>query len=113
MRDEAAPWRTDDLVHLEREINYWSGPKGYAACTAAVQEARAHAARHGMDRVSVLPAWAARYEGVLRDIVARIDPAGVVVDCDGAEIVIMPTPESLGRFVAWCERHVRWERGRP
>jgi hypothetical protein len=110
MRDEAASWRIDDLFYLEREINYWTGPNGYVACTAAVQEARAYAVSHGMDRVAVLPAWAARYEGVLRDTVARIDPAGRVADCDGAEIVVMPTPESLGQFVAWCERHVRWER---
>ncbi len=111
MRDEAAPWRIGDLFYLEREINYWTGPKGYAACTAAVQAARAHAVRHGMDRVAVLPAWAARYEGVLREIVADIDPAGLVADCDGAEIVAMPSPESLDRFMAWCGRHVRWERG--
>jgi hypothetical protein len=86
MRDEAAPWRIDDLFYLEREINYWTGPRGYAACTAAVQEARAHAARHGMDRGAVLPAWAARYESVLRDIVGRIDPAGLVADCASADI---------------------------
>jgi hypothetical protein len=111
MRDEAASWRIDDLFYLEREINYWTGPNGYTACTAAVQAARAHAARHGMDRVAVLPAWAARYEGALRDIVARIDPAGLVADCDGAEIVVLPTQESLDQFVAWCERRLRWERG--
>jgi len=113
MRDEAVPWRTDDLFYLEREINYWTGSRGYATCTAAVQEARTHAARHGMDRVAVLPAWAARYDGVLRDIVARIDPAGLVADCDGAEIVVMPTPDSLGRFMAWCAGNVRWERRSP
>jgi hypothetical protein len=111
MRDDAVPWRTDDLFYLEREINYWTGPTGYQACTAGVQEARDFAARHGIDRVAVLPVWAARYDGVLRDIAAEIDPAALVVDCDGAEIVVMPTPESLGRFLAWCERHVRWRRG--
>jgi hypothetical protein len=110
MRDEAAPWRVNDLFYLEREINYWTGPTGYAACTAAVQAACAHAAKHNMDRVAVLPAWAARYDGVLRDIVSGIDPAGLVADCDGAEIVVMPTPESLDRFLAWSARHVRWER---
>ena len=78
-----------------------------------MQEARAHADRHGMDRVAVLPAWAARYDAVLRDVVARIDPAGLVADCDGAEIIVMPTRESLDRFVAWCEQNVRWERGSP
>ena len=113
MRDNAVPWRIDDLFYLEREINYWTGPRGYAACTAAVQEARARAAQYGMERVAVLPAWAARYDGILRDIVAAIDPDGFVADCDGAEIVVMPTLESLGRFAAWCERHVRWESGRP
>ena len=110
MRDENSPWRIDELFYLEREINYWTGSKGYAVCTAAVQKARAHAALHGMDRVAVLPVWAARYEGALEDIVARIDPAGLVADCDGAEIVVMPTPESLDRFMTWCEQHVRWER---
>jgi hypothetical protein len=109
MRDGTDPWRTGDLVYLEREINYWTGPKGYLACAKGVQEARAHADRHGMTRVVVLPAWAAHYDGTLSDIVARIDPAGLVTDCDGAEIVTMPTEESLRRFVAWCERHVRWE----
>ena len=113
MRDEAGPWRINDLFYLEREINYWTGPTGYAACTAAVQQARAHAANHNMDRVAVLPAWAARYDGVLRDIVASIDPAGLVADCDGAEIVVMPSPDSLTRFLTWCEQHVRWERGTP
>lgn len=109
MRDGVEPWRTSDLVYLEREINYWTGPIGYRTCAAGVQAARDHADRHGMDRVVVLPAWSARYDGVLTDIVSRIDPAGLVTDCDGAEIVTMPTPESLDRFVAWCRRHVRWE----
>lgn len=109
MRDSVDPWRTGDLAYLEREINYWTGPRGYQACAAGVQRARSYAAEHGMDRVAVLPAWAARYDGVLRDIVAQIDPAGMVMDCDGAEIVVMPTEESLNRFVAWCRQHVRWE----
>jgi hypothetical protein len=108
MRDAAVPWRIADLLYLEREINYWTGPVGYAACTAAVQAARDHAARHGMDRVAVLPAWAARYEGILRNIVEEIDPDGLVSDCDGAEIVVMPTAESLEFFLEWCQRHVRW-----
>ena len=110
MRDAAAPWRTDDLLYLEREINYWTGPTGYAACTSAVQTARDHAAKHGMNRVAVLPAWAAQYDGVLSKIVAGIDPAGLVTDCDGAEIVFMPTPETLDQFLAWCGQHVRWDR---
>jgi hypothetical protein len=108
MRDGNDPWRTGDLVYLEREINYWTGASGYQACAAGVQEARAYADRHGMDRVVVLPAWAARYNGILRDIVAQIDPAGLVTDCDGAEIVTMPTEESLTSFVEWCKQHVRW-----
>lgn len=108
MRDSVEPWRTDDLQYLEREINYWTGPRGYQACTAGVQQARDHAARHGMDRVSVLPAWAAAYEGNLTDIVAEIDPDGLAVDCDGAEIVVMPTEASLQRLVAWCRQHVTW-----
>ncbi len=108
MRDGADPWRTGDLLYLEREINYWTASRGYAACTVGVQAALAHAARHGMGRVSVLPGWAASYDGDLREIVARIDPAGLVADCDGAEIVVMPTPESLDRFVAWCRQNVRW-----
>ncbi len=109
MLDKAVPWRVGDLLYLEREINYWTGPAGYATCTAAVQAARDQAARFAMDRVAVLPAWAARYEGDLRDIVAGIDPDGLVADCDGAEIVVMPTGDSLGRFLAWCARHVRWD----
>jgi len=109
MRDGVDPWRTGDLVYLEREINYWTGPTGYLACAAGVQAARAYAVSHGMDRVVVLPAWAARYNGILRDHVAQIDPAGLVTDCDGAEIVTMPTEESLRRFVEWCKQHVRWE----
>ena len=113
MRDDAAPWRINDLFYLEREINYWTGPTGYAACTAAVQAACAHAAKHNMDRVAVLPAWAARYDGVLRDIAASIDPAGLVADCDGAEIVVMPTPEALACVLAWCARNVRWEPKKP
>ena len=108
MRDGAEPWRTGDLAYLEREINYWTGPIGYAACAAGVHRARAYATERGMDRVAVLTAWAARYDDVLRDVVAGIDPAGLVVDCDGAEIVVMPTPESLDRFVAWCRTRVRW-----
>jgi hypothetical protein len=63
-----------------------------------------------MDRVVVLPAWAAHYRGILRDIVARIDPAGLVIDCDGVEIVTMPTEQSLESFVDWCKQNVRWER---
>ena len=109
MRDGVDPWRTGDLVYLEREINYWTGPRGYQTCAAGVQKARVYAARHGMDRVVVLPAWAAHYNGILQDIVAQIDPAGLVIDCDGAEIVTMPTEESLSRFVEWCQQHVRWE----
>jgi hypothetical protein len=109
MRDGAEPWRTGDLQYLEREINYWTASRGYAACTAGVQAALAHAAKHGMARVAVLPGWAARYDGVLADIVAGIDPAGLVADCDGAEIVVMPTEESLARFVDWCRRHVQWD----
>ena len=109
MRDGVDPWRTGDLVYLEREINYWTGPIGYQACTAGVQAARDYAARHGMDRVVVLPAWACRYSGSLKDAVAQIDLAGLVTDCDGAEIVTMPTEESLERFVNWCMQHVRWE----
>ena len=108
MHDGVKPWRTGDLAYLEREINYWTASRGYAACAAGVQEARAYAASHGMDRVAVLPAWAAHYDGDLRDIVARIDPAGLVADGDGAEIVVMPTEESLHRFVEWCRQHVRW-----
>lgn len=108
MHDGVKPWRTGDLAYLEREINYWSGPRGYAACARGVQAARTHAAEHGMDRVVVLPAWSARYEGDLQDIVARIHPAGLVTDCDGAVIVTMPTEASLSRFVDWCARHVRW-----
>jgi hypothetical protein len=61
-----------------------------------------------MDRVVVLPAWAARYNGILRDHVARIEPAGLVTDCGGAEIVAMPTEESLKRFVEWCDQHTVW-----
>jgi hypothetical protein len=109
MRDGADPWRTGDLVYLEREINYWTGPTGYQACTTGVQEARDYAAKHGMDRVVVLAAWSARYDGILTDIVAQIDPAGLVTDCDGAEIVTMPTQESLRRFLEWCSQNVRWE----
>lgn len=108
MRDEAAPWRVGDLAYLEREINYWTESKGYAACTAAVQAARDHAALHGMDRVAVLPGWAARYDGDLCAVAARIDPRSLVADCAGAEIVVMPTPESLDRFLAWCAANVRW-----
>lgn len=111
MRDEAVPWHINDLFYLEREINYWTGSTGYAACTAGVQAARAHALRHGIDHVAVLPAWAARYDGVLRDIVANLDPDGLVADCAGAEIVVMPTRESLARFLNWCEHNVRWTRG--
>jgi hypothetical protein len=113
MRDGPFPWRIDDLFYLEREINYWTGPAGYAACTAAVQMAHAYAVRHGMDRVAVLPVWAAQYDGVLRDIVARIDPGGLVAECDGAEIVIMPTRPSLDRFMDWCEKEVHWNSRRP
>ena len=109
MRDRVDPWRTGDLVYLEREINYWTGPRGYLACAAGMQEAQAHADRHGMNRVVVLQAWAAHYNGILRDIAALIDPAGLVTDCDGAEIVTMPSEESLRRFVEWCKQHVRWE----
>lgn len=109
MRDGVDPWRTADLVYLEREINYWTGPKGYLACAAGVHEARAYADEHGMDRVVVLPVWAAHYDGVLKDIVAQIDPARLVIDCDGAEIVTMPTEESLRRFVEWCKQHVSWD----
>jgi hypothetical protein len=108
MGDGNDPWRTGDLVYLEREINYWTGPRGYLACAAGVQQARAYADKHGMDRVGVLPARAARYNGNLQDTEARIDPIGLVTDCDGAEIVTMPTEESLRRFVEWCEQHVRW-----
>ena len=109
MRDDIDPWRTGDLVYLEREINYWTGPIGYQACAAGVRAAQDYAATHGMDRVVVLPAWACRYSGALKDAVAQIDPAGLVTDCDGAEIVAMPTEESLERFVNWCKQHVRWE----
>jgi hypothetical protein len=108
MRDAVDPWRVGDLVYLEREINYWAGSKAYAACAAGVQDARTCAAKHGMDRVAVLPAWAARYEGRLQDIVARIDPDGRVMDCAGAEIVVMPTTTSLDQFVQWCRQHVTW-----
>lgn len=108
MRDGVEPWRTGDLAYLEREINYWAGPKGYQACAAGVQAAREQAARYGMARVSVLPEWSARYEGALREVVAGIDPQGVVLDCAGAEIVVMPTEESLNRFVDWCRRAVTW-----
>lgn len=109
MRDEARPWRTGDLQYLEREINYWTGGRGYAACTLAVQRARDHAALHGMDHVAVLPGWAARYEGDLAEVVAGIDPAGLVTDCEGAEIVVMPTRAGLDRFMEWCGQHVRWD----
>lgn len=108
MRDGVDPWRAGDLAYLEREINYWTGGRGYAACAAGVQAARDHAARHGMDRVVVLPGWAARYDGTLTEIVARIDPSGFVADCHGAEIIVMPTQESLDRFVDWCKRNVTW-----
>ena len=109
MRDGVDPWRAGDLAYLEREINYWTGPVGYQACATGVQAAQDYAARHGMDRVVVLPAWACRYSGALKDTVAQIDPAGLVTDCGGAEIVTMPTEESLERFVNWCKQHVRWE----
>ena len=109
VRDGVDPWRTGDLAYLEREINYWAGPRGYLACAAGVHEARTYADKHGMDRVVVLPAWAARYNGILTEIVARIDPAGLVTDCDGAEIVTMSTHESLECFVEWCKQHVKWE----
>ena len=108
MRDGVDPWRTGDLAYLEREINYWTGPIGYQACAAGVQAARDLAARFGMARVAVLPAWAARYDGVLTDIVAGIYPAGRVLDCAGAEIVVMPTDASLLRFVDWCGQYVTW-----
>ena len=107
MRDGVDPWRTGDLVYLEREINYYTGPSGYQACTAGVR---------GNEPMPRRVAWTASlffrpgppYSGVLRDHVAQIDPAGLVTDCDGAEIVTMPTEESLGRFVEWCKQHVRW-----
>jgi len=108
MRDEAKPWRTGDLQYLEREINYWTTGKGYAACTAAVHAAIAHAQRHGMDHVAVLPGWAARYDGDLRAVVAAIDPAGLVADCEGADIIVMTTPATLAGFMTWCAQHVRW-----
>lgn len=108
MRDGVEPWRTGDLVYLEREINYWAGPKGYLACTAGVAEARAHAGKYHMDRVAVLPAWAAHYDGVLQDIVAKIDPQGLVADCSGAKIVVMSSDRNLDLFVEWCRQNVRW-----
>jgi len=108
MHDGNEPWRVGDLPYLEREINYWTVSRGYAACAAGVERALAAAARHGMDQVMVLPGWAARYEGALPDIVRDIDPAGIVVDCGGAAVIVMPTPESLRRFVAWCVEHVSW-----
>jgi hypothetical protein len=110
MRDGVDPWRAGDLAYLEREINYWTGPVGYQACATGVQAAQDYAARHGMDRVVVLPAWACCYSLALKDAVAKIDPAGLVTDCDGAEIVIMPTGESLERFVNWCKQHVTWNK---
>ena len=109
MRDGVDPWRAGDLVYLEREINYWTGGRGYPACAAGVQMARAHAATHGMDHVVVLPGWAADYDGHLREIVARIDPSGLVADCHGAEVIVMTTEAALGQFVAWCRLHVRWK----
>lgn len=108
MKDGPDPWRTRDLPYLEREINYWTGPAGYAVCTAGVRDALLLAAGHGMDHVAVLPAWSARYVGDLRDHVGQISPSGRVIDCAGAEIVVMPTAESLGQFVAWCRRNVIW-----
>ncbi len=108
MHDGVDPWRTDDLAYLEREINYWTAGKGYAACAAGVQAARDHAARHGMARVAVLPGWSARYDGALPEIVARIDPSGFVADCGGVDVVVMPTEESLDRFVQWSRLHVTW-----
>ena len=108
MRDGVEPWRTADLVYLEREINYWTGPVGYRACAAGVAQAQAYAAQCGMDRVAVLPAWAARYTGDLTSIVAAIDPQGSVFDCDGAEIVVMPAHDSLARFGTWVRQQVTW-----
>jgi len=109
MRDGVDPWRAGDLAYLEREINYWTLGRGYAACAAGVQAARAHAAAHGMDRVVVLPGWAAHYDANLREVVARIDPSGLIADCQGAEIVVMTTEASLAQFVEWCRLHVRWQ----
>lgn len=109
MRDEWRTWRTSQLPYLEREINYWAGSAGYQRCTAGVQAAREHAERFGMTRVAVLPGWTARYDGVLAEIVAGIDPAGLVADAGGAEIVVMPSDASLERFLAWSDSHVRWE----
>ncbi len=109
MRDGVDPWRASDLVYLEREINYWAGPTGYQTCAAGVQAAQDYAARHGVDHVVVLPGWACRYDGVLTDAVAQIDPAGLVTDCNGAEIVTMPTQNGLELFVDWCKQHVKWE----
>jgi hypothetical protein len=53
MRDGVDPWRTGDLVYLEREINYWTGPIGYQACAAGVQAARDYAARQGERGLSI------------------------------------------------------------
>jgi hypothetical protein len=108
MRDANEPWRVGDLPYLEREINYWTVSRGYAACAAGVQRAQALAARHGIDRVMVLPGWAARYDGDLHAVVNGIDPTGQVIDCAGVEIVVLPTTDGLAVFMAWCAANVRW-----
>lgn len=108
MHNEWRTWRVSQLPYLEREINYWAGSAGYARCTAGVLAAGQHAARHGVARVAVLPGWTARYDGVLAEIVAGIDPGGLVADAGGAEIVVMPSEASLERFLEWSDRNVRW-----
>lgn len=49
-------------------------------------------------------ASAAWSEGVLRDIGSEIDPAGLIADCDGAEIVATPTDAGPARFEEWTQR---------
>lgn len=109
MRDGLRPWRVSELPYLEREINYWHDSRGYAAASAAVHAAQLHAARHGMERVMVLPDWCARYEASPREAVAGIDADGLVADCDGALIIVLSTEAALARFQDWCARHVRWD----
>lgn len=104
-------WREVDAAWLNRQIGGWRD-EGVENCALAAARALDALRRSESDVAVKILCGADADVGEdddIEDVAISIDPAAVVQNIDGDDVVIMPTIEAHRAFVDWCVGHVSWD----